>query len=124
MARPLDDPDRLRHMLEAAEKALRLAKGKKQADIEQDEVLQLALTHLVMIIGEAASRITTETRDKHPEFPWRQMIGMRHRLIHDYYLVDLKVLWLTVKDDLHPLVKSLKRILKPRSAPKRKRRRR
>jgi uncharacterized protein with HEPN domain len=120
MARPLDDPDRLQHMYEAAEKAVRFARGKKRADIERDDVLQLALTHLIMIIGEAASRITAETRDKYAQLPWKQMIGMRHRLIHDYYAVNLEVLWLTVKDDLRPLIESLKPIL----GPKRTRRRR
>jgi uncharacterized protein with HEPN domain len=85
-------------------------------------VLQYALTHLVMVIGEAASRITGVTRDKHPEVPWKEITGMRHRLVHDYYAVNLKVLWTTISEDLQPLVDSLTRILRPRSATKRTRR--
>jgi uncharacterized protein with HEPN domain len=124
MARPLDDPERLRHMLESAEKAVRLAKARKQADLEKDDLLHYALTYLVMIVGEASSRITTETRDKHPELPWKQMAGMRHRLIHDYYEVRLDVLWTTVKDDLPPLIATLKGILEPQPVRKPTKRRR
>ncbi len=114
----------MQHMLEAAAKALRFVKGKQRADVEQDELLQLALTRLVTIIGEAASRITAETRTKHPDVPWPKIVGMRHRLIHDYYNVSVEKLWLVLRDDLKPLIETLKRILKPKPAPKRTRRKR
>ena len=120
MARPLDDPDRMRHMLEASQKALRLAKGKNRADFQQDELLQLALTRLVEMVGEAASRVTPQTRDRHKKIPWPDIIGTRHRIVHDYYFVNLDVLWEIVTRDLRPLVRSLKRILQRKHKPPRK----
>lgn len=119
MARPLDDPDRMGHMLESAEKALRLARGRKRADFDQDELLQLALTRLVEMIGEAASRVTQHTRDRHRELPWGDVIGTRNRIVHDYYLVNLDILWQIVTHDLRPLVESLKRILAPKQKSRR-----
>ncbi len=119
MARPLDDPDRMRHMLEASEKALRLAKGKKRTDFQQDELLQLALTRLVEMVGEAAARITQQTRDRHKKIPWPDIIGTRNRIVHDYYMVNLDVLWEIVTHDLRPLVSSLKRVLQSKRKPPR-----
>ena len=110
MAHPLHDPDRMRHMLEAAEKALRLAKGKRRRDLDKDELLQLALCRLVEIVGEAASRVSQQTRHRQRAIPWRDIIGTRHRIVHDYYLVNLDILW-EMRHDLRPLVRQLKRIL-------------
>ncbi|HMF19044.1 MAG TPA: HepT-like ribonuclease domain-containing protein [Gemmataceae bacterium] len=101
-------------MLESAEKALQLVKGKKQTEFLQDEILQLALSRLVEIIGEAASRVTKVTRDRQQKIPWRDIIATRHRMVHDYYLVNVEVLWEIVKHDLRPLVNNLKQILQPK----------
>lgn len=111
MARPLDDPDRLGHMLEAAEKALRLTRRKKRREYDSDEVLQLALARLIGIIGEAASRVTQQTRASYSKLPWNDIIGMRNRIVHDYYEVNLDVLWDTVRHELPQLIESLKQLL-------------
>jgi uncharacterized protein with HEPN domain len=71
----------------------------------------LALTRLVEIIGEAANRVSEKTRQKNPQIPWPQIIGMRNRLIHGYDVVDLDLLWDTITNDLPPLVKSLQGIV-------------
>lgn len=118
MARTLDDPDRLRHMLEAAEKALGLARKSKRADFEKNEVLQLALARLVEIIGEAASRVSPLTRKRHPELPWPNIVGMRNRIVHDYYQVNLEILWQTVKHDLPSLIKILKEVVTQEPRPR------
>ena len=86
--RPPDDALRLRHMLEAAQKAAKLVQGKQSADLDRDETLALALTRLLEIIGEAASGVQDSLRAAHPEIPWKQVIGARHRLIHGYFDVD------------------------------------
>jgi uncharacterized protein with HEPN domain len=60
--------------------------------------------HPLEIVGEAARLVSQETRDIHPEIPWNQMIGMRNRLIHEYFRVDLVTVWETVQSDLPCLI--------------------
>ncbi|HEY7217581.1 MAG TPA: DUF86 domain-containing protein [Candidatus Binatia bacterium] len=106
-----DDRVRLRHMLDHASEAVSLLKGKTKSQLKRTRLLQLGLMRLVEVIGEAASRISREIRVGHPEIPWEDAVGMRHKLIHDYITVDLDILWDTVKDDLPPLIEALERIL-------------
>ncbi len=74
-------------------------------------MLELALTRLVEIIGEAAARVSPSTREKCSEIPWLAIVGMRNRLIHGYDAIDLNMLWDTVEVDLPPLVAALEKIL-------------
>jgi len=70
----------------------------------------MGLTHLVQVIGEAARKVSPEFQNNHPEIPWRQIIGMRHRIVHDYMRVDEDVLWEVVKNDLPALLPHLEKI--------------
>jgi uncharacterized protein with HEPN domain len=72
----------LRQMLDYAQKAVTLSRGRKRSDLDQDLTFNLALTRLIEIIGEAANRVPDEFQDNHPEIPWMEIIGMRNRLIH------------------------------------------
>lgn len=85
-----------------------MAAGRSRSDLEVDRTLELVLTRLVEIVGEAASRVTLEDRAERPEIPWRGIIGMRNRLIHGYDAVDLDVLWQVVSEDLPPLIARLR----------------
>jgi uncharacterized protein with HEPN domain len=71
---------------------------------EQSELHQNAVMHPLEIVGEAARLVSQATRDAHPEIPWSQMIGMRNRLIHEYFRVDLVTVWETVQSDLPRLI--------------------
>jgi uncharacterized protein with HEPN domain len=102
----------LRHMLDHTREAIELARGRDRADLDTDRLLQLALSRLVEIIGEAASRVPAELQSRHPTLPWRQAIGARNRLIHGYDFVDLDVLWEIVATDLPALVPQIEQILK------------
>jgi uncharacterized protein with HEPN domain len=113
MADP-DDRQRLGHMREAAQKALHFSQGKNRADFDQDELLRLALVRLLEIVGEAASRVSPETRNMCPGIPWPKIVGMRNRLVHGYDQIDLEVLWQTLVQDLQPLVAELQKILESR----------
>ncbi len=106
-----NDDFRLRHILDHAQEALVLTQGKRRSDLDTDRKLELALTRLLEIIGEAANLVPEKIRGKYPQIPWRQMINLRNRLIHGYDAVDKDILWNIIRQDLPPLVKALKSIL-------------
>lgn len=107
-----DDRFTLRQMLDYAQHAVAMAHGRKRSDLESDFMFQLALTRLVEIIGEAASRVSMPTREQHRDIPWSDIVGMRNRLIHGYDVVDLNLLWDTVAIDLPPLIAVLEKIVR------------
>jgi uncharacterized protein with HEPN domain len=106
-----DDLVRFRHMLEHAREAVSLIAGKGRADLRRERMLELALVRLIEIVGEAATRVGPEGQARHSSIPWRQVIGMRNRLVHGYDKVDLDVLWDTVEEELPPLIEELERIV-------------
>jgi uncharacterized protein with HEPN domain len=101
----------LGHMLDMARKACERASALDRDEYEFDEDVQLALTHLVQVIGEAARHVSAEGRLSLPEIPWREIIGMRNRIVHDYLGVDEDVMWEVVTGDLPPLVDILERVV-------------
>lgn len=107
----IDDPVRLRHMLDAAREAVSFAQNRTRSDLDTDRMLTLALVRCLEIIGEAASRITKERRDELPQIPWPQMIGMRNRIIHAYFDIRLNAVWDTVTLNLPPLITELEKII-------------
>jgi len=106
-----DDSVRLRHMLDAARRAVALTAGKTRAQVTGDEIGQLALVRLLEIVGEAAGRISPAFRSAHPELPWSEMNGLRNRLVHAYFDVDLEVLLDIVEKDLPPIIGQIERLL-------------
>jgi len=79
---------RLRHMLDAARKAIAFTESSQRCDLDTDEKLSLSVVRLLEILGEAAKGVSESCREKHPEIPWRQISGTRDRLIHGYFDVD------------------------------------
>jgi uncharacterized protein with HEPN domain len=102
-----DDEVRIRHLRDAASKALGYSVGKTRDDLAEDEVLRLALTKLVEIVGEAAKQISADTRAEYPAVPWSAAARMRDRLVHHYFDIDLDVLWATITHDLPTLLSVL-----------------
>ena len=100
---PPDDV-RLRHLIDAAETAVRFTRDRTRSDLDDDEMLVLALTKLVEIVGEAAKQVTADTRAGLPDVPWSAAARMRDRLVHHYFDIDLDVLWSTVQSDLPALL--------------------
>ncbi|MBK8050846.1 MAG: DUF86 domain-containing protein [Anaerolineales bacterium] len=113
---PASDAIRLRHMLDAAQKALAFVDGRDRSDLESDEMLALALVRLIEILGEAATRVSPEVQAELPGIPWRQIAGTRNRLIHGYFDVDLDIVWAIVQDDLPPCVAILDNAISQRDA--------
>ncbi len=93
-----DDRVRLRHIVDALTAAIRFTEGRHREDLDKDEMLTFALVYAVQIVGEAASKISTELRDQHPEIPWEDIVGMRHRLVHAYSDINHDILWTTVTE--------------------------
>lgn len=104
---PPPDEIRIRHLREAAEKAIAYAAGRSRMDLETDELLRLALTKLVEIVGEAAKQTTDAARTELPEVPWSAAARMRDRLVHHYFDINLDVLWSTITEDLPALLAGL-----------------
>ena len=106
-----DDQVRLQHMLDAAREAMSFTQGHTRADLDQDRMLVLALVKEIEIIGEAANQVSVATREQVAAVPWADIVGMRHRLIHAYFDINLEILWQTVQHDLPPLMAALEHVL-------------
>ena len=106
-----DDEACLRDMLDYARKAVEAIRGRSRGELDHDAVLAAALERFVEIIGEAAGRVSEERKAAVSDIPWRQITGMRNRLVHGYGAVDRDVLWDAVYDDLPNLIAELKREL-------------
>jgi uncharacterized protein with HEPN domain len=107
----IDDATRLRHMRDAAVEAIAFSRDRNRAELDGDRMLTLALVKDIEIVGEAAGRISTDCKSKYPEIPWVQMIGMRNRLTHAYFEIDLDIVWEVAIHDLPPLVAQLEKII-------------
>ena len=98
-------------MIDNSNKAINFVEGISREDFDRDEKLRLALTHLLQIIGEAARRIAPEFRNRHPQIPWKGIVGMRSKVVHDYLNVDEDIVWATIKYDLPSLIIELEKLL-------------
>jgi uncharacterized protein with HEPN domain len=94
-------------MTDAATKAISFAKGRSRQDLDQDELLRLALTKLIEIVGEAAKHVSSRTRADMPGVAWSAAARMRDRLIHHYFDINLDALWATITQDLPSLLDAL-----------------
>ena len=74
-----------------------------------------AVVRSLEVIGEAAGKLPKYIRDTHPEISWEEIVGMRNRLIHEYFGVDLDIVWQTIEEDLEPLDKAVKKIITEKS---------
>jgi uncharacterized protein with HEPN domain len=108
---PHNDALYLAHMLDTARKASSKARHLAFEEFSADENLHLACLHLVQTMGEAAARVSAETRARRADMPWRQITGMRRRIAHNYLDVDLEVVWQVIRGDLPDLIASLERVV-------------
>lgn len=108
-----DDSVRLMHILEAAQETISFIKNKTRKSLDTNRQLVLALVKDIEIIGEAAANVTTERRGELPQIPWDKIIGMRNRLIHAYFEINLDILWKTIIDDIPPLISELEKVVPP-----------
>ena len=100
MREPARDITRLEHIFEAIENIRTYAKGKSFDDLSSDKMCLHAIIYNFTIIGEAANMLSHEYIELHPETPWRQIIGMRNFLVHDYQNVEVSVVWNVLENEL------------------------
>lgn len=110
---PRNDAAYLLDMILAARDALSFTEGMSYSDFVLDRRTQLSVVKCVEIVGEAAANVSEDTRRVHPDIPWAQIVGMRNRLVHVYFDIDLQVLWATVHHDLPALITLLQPLVPP-----------
>ena len=101
----------LQHMLDATRKAVAFTQGRTRTDLDNDEILALAVVRLIEILGEAAKNVSQTTKDQFPEISWRQIAGTRDRLSHAYFEVNLDMIWDIIASDLPPLIERFETLL-------------
>lgn len=99
------NPARLLHILHAIEKVEEFLDGKSRDDMQFDSLLYYGVVKNIEIVGEAAYMLTEDFRNSHPATPWRQIIGMRHYIVHGYYSIDSNEVWNAATRDL-PILKA------------------
>jgi uncharacterized protein with HEPN domain len=105
-----EDQIRVQHMIDAAESVAQFLDGRQRRELDSDRMLLFAVVRAIEIIGEAAGRVSLETRDATPEIPWGAIIAVRNRLIHGYFDIDTQIVWKTVSKELPALLRQLRKI--------------
>jgi len=98
----------IEHILDCIRKIQGFSKGLSLKEFTKDELVQDAIIRNIEVIGEASKKISADTKKTYYEIPWKEMTGMRDKLIHDYLGVDTKVVWKTIKEDIPALKLLLK----------------
>jgi len=105
------DLNRLVHMLDAAVAVEQHIASKKESDLDLDRLLLGGVIHELLIIGEAANAVSSQTRNNLPNIPWKEIIGMRNQLIHCYFEISHKIVWKTLREDIPKLILELQKVI-------------
>lgn len=112
MREPIRDKSRLTHILQAISKVEEYTKGMTKQQLLEDSLHLHATAYNIQIIGEAVYKLTNEYKESHPETPWRIIEKMRHILVHDYFAVDVEIMWLVIEDDIPVLKQQIEKYIK------------
>ncbi len=105
-----DDLIRVKHILDASREAVQFLENRDRKDLDSDRMLSLSIVRLLEIIGEAAKGVSIKTKEEYPDIPWKEMTGIRDRLIHGYFDVDMEIVWKTVREDIPALINLLDKV--------------
>ncbi len=106
-----DDKVYLNHILDSIAKIEDFTEQIDEKDFKDNELVQSAVIRHIEIIGEAAKHLSKETRNEHTDIPWKDISGMRDKLIHGYFGVDIDAVWDTIQNDIPELKSAIKKIL-------------
>jgi len=107
------DETYLLDILIAARRVEEYTREKAWDEFRRSNLLQDAVIRQFEIIGEASRLVSQEFKDAHPEIPWRQMMGMRNRLIHEYFRVDVEIVWDASQNDIGTLISAIEPFIPP-----------
>ena len=107
-----DDTVYLYHILDAIGLIEEYTEGMSENEFLANSMAHDAVVRQIEIIGEAARNVSDEFQEKHSTVPWLKMIGIRNKIIHEYFNVNYAIVWDTIKDDLPRLKNSIKKIIK------------
>ena len=94
-------------MLDASFEIQSFLENKTQDEFKLDRKLHLSVVHLLEIIGEAGNLVSEEVKEQYVDIPWKRIIGMRNRLIHGYFDINLAIVWKTATEDIPPLIEKI-----------------
>jgi len=104
--------DYIEDIISAMDKAMDFVKNMSYEEFTRDDKTVYAVVRAIEIIGEAVKNIPGNVRKNYPEIPWKDMAGMRNKVIHEYFGVKLNIVWRTVKEEIPPLKPLFEKILK------------
>ncbi|MFM6327124.1 MAG: DUF86 domain-containing protein [Microcystis panniformis] len=108
----IDNLTRLKHIRDSAKEALSFVNNRTRQDLDDDRMLSLALVRLIEIMGEAANNVSEPCQVKYFKISWRQIIGMRNRIVHAYFDIDLDIVWQVITQDLGLLLIEVEKAIK------------
>jgi len=111
------DDARLLDILLACREVQEFIAGVSREEFKVDRKLQSALCMKLEIIGEAARTVSDEYKTTHPDIPWRDIVGLRHRIVHEYFRLDLDIIWDIAQQDITPLISMLEPLVPPEQEP-------
>lgn len=105
-----DDRERLLDIQEAIANIRKYAQRGRR-EFENEELIQTWIIHHLLILGEAVAALSDSFKEEHSDIPWSKIVGMRNVLIHNYFGIDLDVVWSVVEDDLPELQRYIEALL-------------
>lgn len=101
----------VKHIIDSIKNIESFMKKVSKESFFKNKEKQSAVIRQIEVIGEAVKNLPLEFKDKHPDVPWKDIVGMRDKLIHHYFGVDVEKVWITLKEDIPKLKKQIKEIL-------------